>query len=469
MFSLLFSLVALAPLALAAIHDISVGGLNADGTPNLSFWPNNIDADMGDTLRFTFHVKNHSVTQSSFQEPCSKLNNSYGQFIGFDSGFVPLPSLDTNFPTFEVVVNNTEPIWGYCRQINPPKPTHCQSGMVFAVNAPTHGNTFPNFLAMAEASTSQDNGSSSYTSSTTGTTETETVTVTQTETVTVDTSTSSAYWPDAPASTSAANPATHTIVVGGDATTVGFRYTPSNITANVGDKVFFQFMVKNHTVTQSSFSDPCRKLADTSYPSVQGFDSSFMPVAANATYFPNFTITVNDTNPIWGYCRQQAANFSHCGVGMVFSINANPFSDKSFAAFQQLAVNKNGSGFVDPFGNLTAPSSSGYGSGSSYVQSLDALGSDGANSGSSSDQLNKLLNTYAPAALGLLAGAVILLVVLLIISIGLLRRSSKDSAPMRSLAPSYRPVPLTMPSSKMQEDGTHDYEEPRYSDHEHDV
>ena len=49
---------------------------------------------------------------------------------------------------------------------------------------------------------------------------------------------------------------------------------------------------------------------------------------------------INDQSqnkPIWGYCRQQGPTFSHCGVGMVFSINADPYSDKSFAAFQQLA------------------------------------------------------------------------------------------------------------------------------------
>ncbi|THG93168.1 hypothetical protein EW145_g8450, partial [Phellinidium pouzarii] len=177
MFSSLFSLTALAPLALAAVHDISVGGLNAENAPLFAFWPNNIQADIGDTLRFTFHVKNHSVTQSSFQEPCSKLDGS----IGFDSGFFPLPSMDTNFPTFEVVVNNTEPIWGYCRQINPPNPTHCQSGMVFAVNAPSSGNTFSKFLALAESSTSQGvfNGSAAS-SSVSVETVTDTVTVTKT-------------------------------------------------------------------------------------------------------------------------------------------------------------------------------------------------------------------------------------------------------------------------------------------------
>lgn len=46
-------LVSTAALARAAIHDIAVGGLNADGTPHLAFTPPYISADVGDTVRFT--------------------------------------------------------------------------------------------------------------------------------------------------------------------------------------------------------------------------------------------------------------------------------------------------------------------------------------------------------------------------------------------------------------------------------
>lgn len=43
-------------------------------------------------------------------------------------------------------------------------------------------------------------------------------------------------------------------------------FTPSNITANVGDVIQFFFGPKNHTATQSSFDKPCDTLAN-------GFDS----------------------------------------------------------------------------------------------------------------------------------------------------------------------------------------------------
>ena len=65
-----------------------------------------------------------------------------------------------------------------------------------------------------------------------------------------------------------------------------------------------------------------------------------MAVSSNATAFPTYTIQVNDTAPIWAYCRQ----VSHCGQGMVFAANADESSSKSFEAFQALAMQLNGTG-----------------------------------------------------------------------------------------------------------------------------
>ena len=51
---------------------------------------------------------------------------------------------------------------------------------------------------------------------------------------------------------------THYVTVGGSA---GLVYSPEYITANVGDTVVFQFGTKNHTLTQSSFAQPCSQMA----------------------------------------------------------------------------------------------------------------------------------------------------------------------------------------------------------------
>lgn len=71
-----------------------------------------------------------------------------------------------------------------------------------------------------------------------------------------------------PASTSAAA-TNHKVIVGGPGI---LAYQPSNITAQVGDTITFEFHEKNHTATASSFATPCRSLSLTSL-SNAGFDS----------------------------------------------------------------------------------------------------------------------------------------------------------------------------------------------------
>ena len=58
-------------------HKITVGGPGV-----LTFSPPNITAQVGDTITFEFHQKNHTVTSSSFDFPCQD-SSSTG---GFDSG-----------------------------------------------------------------------------------------------------------------------------------------------------------------------------------------------------------------------------------------------------------------------------------------------------------------------------------------------------------------------------------------------
>jgi len=131
-----------------------------------------------------------------------------------------------------------------------------------------------------------------------------------------------------PSQVSSGSAVTQTVIVGGVA---GLVYTPSSITANVGDMVEFQFMMKNHTVTQSTFDEPCVKMAN-------GVDSGFMPNPNNTMPPPIFMHKVMDTSPQWFYCRQKEG--VHCGKGMVFSINAN--QNKTFNQYKQNALNING-------------------------------------------------------------------------------------------------------------------------------
>ena len=99
------------------------------------------------------------------------------------------------------------------------------------------------------------------------------------------------------------------------------------------DMVQFNFMAKNHTVTQSTFPKPCNKM-------MGGIDSGFMPNDGTGTP-PMMMVQVNSTMPIWFYCRQKKP-MPHCGAGMTFSIN--PTADKSQAAFKAQAIAINGTG-----------------------------------------------------------------------------------------------------------------------------
>jgi len=120
----------------------------------------------------------------------------------------------------------------------------------------------------------------------------------------------------------------HNVIVGGNGT---LTYNPPSLTGvAVGDTVAFTFTSKAHTVTQSSFGNPC---ANLSTDPTQFLDSGIFPVAAGATQLPQWSFTLtNATAPLWFYCRQ----VGHCAKGMVFAIN--PTATKSYNAFQ-LAAN----------------------------------------------------------------------------------------------------------------------------------
>ncbi|KAI9849582.1 MAG: hypothetical protein M1838_000124 [Thelocarpon superellum] len=139
---------------------------------------------------------------------------------------------------------------------------------------------------------------------------------------------------------------THVITVGGSA---GLVYTPDSIQADVNDLVQFNFMSKNHTVTQSAFDKPCVKA---------GSDSGFMPNDGTVNPPPSYTIQVTTTSPMWFYCKQKEG--THCGKGMVFSIN--PTAQKTQALFKQMAIQQNGTadaGAANAVANASPPSSSG--------------------------------------------------------------------------------------------------------------
>ncbi|KAI0811207.1 hypothetical protein BC629DRAFT_1479616 [Irpex lacteus] len=347
LFTTLLSL-ALVPRALGAQFNVTVGGPGI-----LKFDPPFVNASVGDVVLFTFKQKNHTATQSTFANPCQLAPN------GFDSGFIPVADNDPGpFPAAQFIVEDTNPVWVYCRQAN-----HCQQGMVFAINpgdkfAAFQANAMGNGTTQASSSvasvpaqTSAPAATSVNTQPPAATSSAVTVPPIVSSAANTQAATSSGFITSffttssvatssstsAPsASSSVLSPREHVVIVGGPNK---LFFSPSNITADVGDVITFEFQQKNHTVTQSTFAQPCESLTETSSSGQVGFDSGFMPVSDDVTSnFPTFKVTVNDSSPIWAFCRQA----NHCGQGMVFSVNAVESGPNNFGAFQAKAMQLNG-------------------------------------------------------------------------------------------------------------------------------
>jgi len=270
-------------------------------------------AKAGDQIVFTFTSKNHTVTQSTFTSPCVKASST-----AIDSGFKP--AMTTPQPTFTITLNPTTasaPLWFFCAQTNPV--SHCHAGMVFAIN-PSATKTFAQYQA-----TAKNSGNNSTTA-------------------------------PAPTNSTNGNKGTvHTVIVGQNET---LTFSPPSIQAMAGDTVAFTFVSKNHSATQSTFTNPCALAPG-------GVDSGFHPIPANSTTAAQWSITLDAQSvsaPLWFFCAQTIPAV-HCHLGMVFAIN--PTANKTFAQFQNNAKNS---------GNTTSSStaSSSAGAPSSTASSTDA-------------------------------------------------------------------------------------------------
>ncbi|KAJ0133145.1 putative GPI-anchored cupredoxin, partial [Colletotrichum tanaceti] len=121
------------PAAAPATHHVTVGG-----PAGLVFVPDQVKANVGDMVVFTFMSQNHTVTQSAFKTPCDPLAG------GMNSGFMANPNNSvTPAPQVAMQVMVSEPLWFYCAQAN-----HCGKGMTFSIN-PTAEKTQALFQSMA--------------------------------------------------------------------------------------------------------------------------------------------------------------------------------------------------------------------------------------------------------------------------------------------------------------------------------
>ncbi|KAJ6256182.1 hypothetical protein Dda_9017 [Drechslerella dactyloides] len=111
-----------------ATHSIVVGRAG-----QLVFDPENVVAEIGDTIEWHFTPRNHSVVQSNFANPCVPAGPN-----AFFSGFVPTMS-GQNGQVFQIKIYDKNPIWYYCSQTNG---NHCQMGMAGVINQNFDSNDF---------------------------------------------------------------------------------------------------------------------------------------------------------------------------------------------------------------------------------------------------------------------------------------------------------------------------------------
>jgi plastocyanin len=135
---------AFAPSLVSAVNITVIVGASKDGTPGLRFDPQQVTAQKGDIVSFEFRGGNHTVTQSSFANPCAWQFNTVTQQKGFNSGFLPFVNTSGQVSVYSLEVNDpSTPIWFFCGRV-----PHCKGGMYGAINAPTTGNkTFEKFAA----------------------------------------------------------------------------------------------------------------------------------------------------------------------------------------------------------------------------------------------------------------------------------------------------------------------------------
>ena len=101
---------------------LSNGSVLSFSPPYISYVP------AGSTIRFEFHAKNHTLTESSKEHPCRKLDSS-----SIDTGFDDVNLLDqAPFSTYDLRIENEETRIFHCQQSS--TESHCHEGMVFGVN-----------------------------------------------------------------------------------------------------------------------------------------------------------------------------------------------------------------------------------------------------------------------------------------------------------------------------------------------
>jgi len=107
---------------------------------------------------------------------------------------------------------------------------------------------------------------------------------------------------------------------------------------------------------------------------------------------PQWSFNVdNDTTPLWFFCAQMG----HCQMGMVFSVNADPDSAKSFAVYQ---ANAKSAAAAAPGGASGAPDNNGDTAGASSNVTSGASSTAGVTTSAPASSLSSGSPTLSSSA-----------------------------------------------------------------------
>ncbi|KAK1829824.1 hypothetical protein QBC39DRAFT_355448 [Podospora conica] len=100
------------------------------------FVPDEVVANPGDTIRFSFYPTGHRVARAEFKNPCIPYEMTGALKKGFYSGVFNPNVITTPAPFYDVLVNDTEPIFFYCGA-----PGSCKEYSMVGVVNPTKEKT----------------------------------------------------------------------------------------------------------------------------------------------------------------------------------------------------------------------------------------------------------------------------------------------------------------------------------------
>ncbi|KAI5783645.1 hypothetical protein EDC01DRAFT_215697 [Geopyxis carbonaria] len=270
----------------AATYTVTVGGKDAAGKPKLIYTPEVVFAKKGDTVIYDFLANNHTLTESTFDVPCEAKVD--GPVI--KSGFRPNFNNTVGANQFAVTLADENVHWFYCGQAD-----HCEKGMVHAINPPTSGpKTFAAFVKKATSGliTPPTGGNSTI--------------------------------PEGNSTVPVYGSKTIKINVGGgdDPAKPLLKFTEpisgaQFIDAKAGDRIDFTFLRNMHSVTESTFTNPCTPKGNSTFMPTGPIKNTENAVDAEK-FVRSFTVPAdNNGAPIWFYCGVA----DHCNKGMVFAIN----------------------------------------------------------------------------------------------------------------------------------------------------